>query len=200
MYDVVAGSAALLASGPRIVMLGFAGGGMIAPLRAAGCHLPVVAVDRSRRGEPTFRRLASGWCGDVRLDRGEAVDWLRRSRARMGLIVEDLTVNGAAGPTKPDVCLSPMPELMRRRLARGGVVVTNVLPMAGWTWRHLLTRMSSRHRRALVIHFLDWENRVLLCGSSLPPPRNLSHRLGMLMDCIGSRMRGRFSIRALRSP
>lgn len=200
MYDVLAGCAALLAGGPRIVLLGFAGGGMLAPLRAAGCRLPVVAVDRSRGGEPTFRRLASGWCGDVRLDLGEAVHWLRRSRTGIDFIVEDLTVNGPGGPTKPDVCVSPLPELMRRRLARDGAVATNVLPIAGWTWRRLLRRMSSRHRRALIVHFLDWENRILLCGSSLPSARTLSHRLGVLMDCIGSRMRGRFSVRTLRAP
>jgi spermidine synthase len=199
MYDVFAACAAVLVRGPRIVLLGFAGGGILAPLRAAGCRAPIEAVDRTRRGERVFRRLASDWCGEVRLIRAHADDWLRRSRARYDLIVEDLTVNGADGPTKPEVCVNSLPDLLDRRLAPGGVVVTNVLPVSGWTLRRLLTTMSAPHPQARVIHFLDWENRLLVAGTSLPPARILARRLGAVIDCIGSRMRGRFAVRTFHS-
>ena len=45
LFDVLAAAVAAFAPGPRFAMLGFAGGGMIAPLRAMGCDIPVRAVD-----------------------------------------------------------------------------------------------------------------------------------------------------------
>ena len=46
MFDVLAACVAAFAPGPRVAILGFAGGGIVAPLRAMGFAAPTVAQGR----------------------------------------------------------------------------------------------------------------------------------------------------------
>ena len=89
LFDVLAAAVAVLARGPRIAMLGFAGGGMVAPLRAMGCDHPLHCVDLSAEAEPIFRELSSVWAGDVVLDIEDAEAWLLKRRGKFDVIIED---------------------------------------------------------------------------------------------------------------
>jgi spermidine synthase len=186
LFDVLAACVAALAPGPRCAVLGFAGGGMIAPLRAMGFTSPLVAVDLSRDGERVFRRLSRTWAGRVGLAQADAVEWLRRQRSPFDLIVEDLSVPSPAGTVKPYASFDTLPSLVRARLRPRGVAVTNLLPLPGTSWSALLARVALPHRRAVVLTLDEYENRFVLAGRALPTAAEVSLRVRRALRGIGS--------------
>jgi hypothetical protein len=167
----------------------------VAPLRALGFEGAIEAVDLSHDAVPLFRELAGAWAEPLRIARAEASEWLRRRRRLLDVVVEDLTVPGRWGETKPPVSVDVLPSLLRRRLAPGGVVVTNVLPVPGMTWSVLLRRLAAPHRRALLVGIDGYENRILVAGSALPSARHGSERLSAALGRIGSRQASRVAVR-----
>ncbi len=197
LFDVLAACVAALAPGPRVAMLGFAAGGVIAPMRAMGFGHPVHAVDLSLDGEVLFRELSAPWCGRVEVDEADAVRWLRAKRRPFDLILEDLSAEVDGELTKPPVTLDPLPALMASRLAPNGIAVTNVLPIPGMPWTELLPRLAAPHREARVLVLDEWENRVLIAGRALPSARNVGRRLRQHLDAIGSVEAKGFAVRTL---
>ena len=197
LFDVLAACVAVLAPGPRFAMLGFAGGGIVAPLRALGFVHPVRAVDLSREGEDLFRELSSEWAGDVCLEIEDAADWLRRRRSRWDLILEDLSVPSPAGTVKPYVSFDALPGLIQSRIAPAGIALTNLLPLPGTSWEALTARIAHPHRNALAVIFEEYENRFVVAGDELPGASTLSRRLGRALRSIGSGQCGRISVRTL---
>ena len=196
VWDLLAAVVAVLAPGPRLALLGFAAGGLIAPLRAAGWSGAVEAVDFDPRGERLFRRLASAWCGTVRFQRMEACHWLATRNEKFDTIIDDLSVPGGSGVTKPAISIDRLPALIRSRLAPHGVALVNTLAFRGLTWDEQIRRLAAPHASVHVVLFEEFENRVLILGRRLPPARTLSPRLGRSLRGIGSRLAGRFSVRS----
>lgn len=186
LFDVLAACIAALVPGHRVALLGFAGGGLVAPLRAMGFGHPFVAVDLSLEFEPLFRELSEPWCGHVDVVEAEASAWLRKQRRRYDLILEDLSYEAPGGITKPPVSLDVLPPLMAKRVRKGGLVVTNVLPVPGMPFTELLPQLAAPHKQAQVITLDAWENRVLLCGPSLGTARETSDALRRTLRAIGS--------------
>lgn len=197
LFDVLAASISALVPGHRVAVLGFAGGGLVAPLRAMGFGHPFVAVDLSLEFEPLFRELSEPWCGQVDVVEAEASAWLRRQRTRFDLILEDLSYEAPDGITKPPVSLDELPTLMRRRLRPGGLVVTNVLPVPGTPFTELLPHLAAPHATAQVVTLDAWENRVLLCGESLGTARETSDALRRALRAIGSKEARGLSVRRM---
>jgi hypothetical protein len=199
-FDLLAACVSSLAPGPRVVLLGFAGGGIIAPLRALGFDSAVDAVDWSRDGYGLFRELCGRWAGDVRFHRAEATAWLARRRRCFDLILEDIAVPGPGGMTKPPQSLGPLPARMRGRLARPGIAVTNLLPVPGLGWPALVERLAAPWPAAVLVSTLEYENRILIAGD-LPragAARQVSHRLRAALRGLGSLQAERFSVRTVR--
>ncbi len=196
MFDVLAACIAALASGPRVVVLGFAGGGVVAPLRAMGFGTPLTAVDLSLRGERLFRELSGSWVGRVDVIRSDAASWLIRRRTRYDLILEDLSVPSTDEAVKPVISLDTLPELMQQRLRPRGIAVTNVLPVPGSPWRPVLEHLAAPFQRAHVVHLDDYVNRILLAGA-LPAAAAVSRALREALARIGSLQAGRLSVREL---
>jgi hypothetical protein len=195
LFDVLAAAVAALAPGPDLAMLGFAGGGVVAPLRAMGFGHPIRAVDLSLEGEQVFRSLSVPWCGHVEVDEGEASVWLRRVRKRFDVILEDLSVPTSEGITKPGVSLDVLPALMRTRLKPRGLVVLNVLPVPGQPWTTLLPQLAAPYAEARVILLDVWENRILLLGDELPSAREAGAAMRRALDAIGSDEAHAFEVR-----
>jgi len=203
-FDLLAACAAAFAPGdsaraPRVLLLGFAAGGILAPLRALGGKHPIHAVDLSLEPAEIFRAVASGWAGDVRLSQAEASAWLRSHRRRWDVIVDDLTVRGTTCAIKPPVSVEVLPALMRDRLGTGGVAVTNVLPVPDLSWEALLDRLTAPHGRALLVHCDEYENRILLAGPGARGARAATLRVQAALRRLGSRQLERFSIRSRRA-
>jgi len=196
MFDVLAACIAALAPGPRVALLGFAGGGLVAPLRAMGFTTPLLAVDISLAGLALFDELSGDWAGRVDVVEAEAGVWLRRTRRRFDLILEDLSVPSPQDAVKPVVSLDTLPELMQQRLRPGGIAITNVLPVPGTAWTALLEHLAQPFPRAVVIHFDHYVNRILVAGN-LPSAAEVARALRAALARIGSLQTHRFSVRRL---
>ena len=186
LFDVLAAAVAALAPGPRFAMLGFAGGGMVAPLRAMGFAHAVDAVDLSREGYSLFREVAGRRLDPVACERADAVAWLRGRRRRYDVVVEDLSTPSPAGVVKPYATFDELPELIRKRLRSGGVAITNLLPLPGTSWSALLARVARPYPRSVVVQPADYENRILIAGDDLETAADVSRKLRAALRDIGS--------------
>ena len=198
LFDLLAAAVATLSPGPRFAMLGFAGGGMVAPLRALGCDFPVHAVDLDLGAETLFRELSDGWAGDVHLDKADAGAWLAKRRGKFDAIVEDLSVPSPVGTVKPYVSLDLLPQRIRSRLGTGGVVITNLLPLPGTSWDALYACIANPYLRAVVVHLDDYENRVMIAGDAIPDAREISKRLRTALKSIESDLLRQLRLKTLR--
>jgi len=195
LFDLLAATVVTAAPGPKFLMLGFAAGGMVAPLRALGWRSPIEALDRSPIGTGLFRQLCGSWAGEVQLHRADAVAFLRRTRRRWDVILDDLSVLGADGVQKPEVCYDPLPGLIRARLRPGGVAIINALPHPAIEAPLATERLRASAPAALEIHTESYENRILLAADRLPSARSLSPSLRRALRRIGSRLATEISVR-----
>jgi len=185
LFDVLAACIAAMTPGPRVAILGFAGGGIVAPLRGMGFTAPLTAVDLSLEGHRLFRELSGDWAGQVDVIKADAAQWLQRSKKSYDLILEDLSVPSSQESVKPVISLDTLPDLMRRRLRPGGIAVTNVLPVPGTAWMPLLEHLAAPFPQAQVLLPRQYVNRILLAGR-LPGPRETGRRIREALAHIGS--------------
>ncbi len=179
----------------RIALLGFAGGGMLAPLRAMGVTSTIATCDLDCEAYELFLRHCAAWSEQVRWQHSDAVAWLRRQRAGFDVLVEDLSVPANGDVTKPAICWAGggLPELIRTRLRPGGWAVFNLLPpLPARPWRIDVQRLAQLFPAARLIELDEFENRILLVGQSLPPARELSLQLRQRLRVMGSRQADRF--------
>lgn len=203
-FDLLAACIAGFAPGeerpPRAALLGFAAGGVVAPLRAMQWHHKLEAVDLSLEAAGLFHEVAREWGGDVRLTQGDAAAWMRSRRTRWDVIVEDLTVRGRSCAIKPPVSVDVLPALLAARLSAQGVAATNVLPVPDLSWDELLAKLAAPHSRAMIVNCDEYENRILLAGPGLTTAVAAAARLRVMLRRIRSKQADRFTIRVWRLP
>ena len=195
VWDVMAVAVALFASGPRMAMLGFSGGGMVGALRGLGCNQQIAGVDLWSEGFDVFETIAKKWCGPVRFYSEDAVTWLRRQRSPYDVIVEDLSVPDNGDIVKPEASLASLPELMRRRITGRGIIISNLLPTPGYTWQGLIE--SARVGPGLLVEFESYHNRVLLQGCKIEEARQSGRALRKKMRIFGSGLAEEIRVRTL---
>ena len=195
--DVLAGLISVLRPEGRIGVLGFAGGGMQAPLCALGVETKVDAVDLDRMGYDLFRWHCPEWARRVKWKKADAVKWLRTQPADFDLLVEDLSVPGDGDVFKPSITWDVLPPLIRDRLAPGGVAVFNLMPPPGGVWLRELERMARMFGTARLVSFDDFTNRILIAGESIPPVRELGTMLRLALRHIRSKQAVRIHLRTL---
>lgn len=193
--DVIAAVVQATSPGSQLAMLGFAGGGMLAPLRSMGAEHDVRAVDLDDSGWRLFQRLCSSWAGDVVFERAEACAWFRRSSSCYDIIVEDLSVSLDSDVFKPEVTWRELPPLIYQRLKPGGVAIFNLLRPTDCAWEAGLHQIMQSGFASRLIHFKDYENRLLVVGRTLPGAHRLSRQLGALLSSVRSRQASRIAVR-----
>jgi hypothetical protein len=197
LFDVLAAAVAGLAPGPRVALLGFAAGGVVAPLRALGWGTPLSAVDLDVTGETHFRHLSGPWAGTVRVSKADAAEWMSRRGRRFDAVLEDLSVATDLGlVTKPRMSLDRLPAIVARRLAPSGVAIVNLLPIPGVPWSEAVRRSRAPWTKAVVVHLEDYENRVVVAGPRVPLAAAVSRRLRDALRAIGSNQEHRISVRS----
>ncbi len=197
--DVLA-AATVLTAPATLALLGFAGGGIVAPLRRLGFEGRIDAVDISREGLELFEEYCRPWAGDVRFTQADAVGWLRRQTRPFDLIIEDLSVEIGGDITKPDVSLQEIPALMRSMLTPEGWAVINVLPIPGLSMTRTLARLRAPFPTSFVVSMEEYENRVVLAGRRSVSARWVSVRLREALRAIGSRQSTKIAVRRLPRP
>jgi hypothetical protein len=195
LFDVLAAAVVATSHRQRFAMLGFAAGGVLAPLRALGFAGPVLAVDSSELGHELFRRHASSWSGPVRFELADARRWLSKRRAPLDVVLDDLSVKARGGHVKPGASFQEIPSLIRARLSPGGISIATILPPVDRTWTAALRAVTAPWRRAVVVSGDEWENRITIAGDTLPEARDISRSLRTLLRGIGSQEAGRIFVR-----
>ena len=197
VFDVLAATIAVLAPKDRIGVLGFAGGGMMSPLRGLGVEAVIDSVDLDRAGYDLFRQHCPEWADGVNWQQADAVAWLREQPRAFGLLMDDLSVPQDGDVFKPAVSWDVLPKLMRSRLCPGGFGVFNLLPAPGGTWNSDLTRIVSVFKTARIIDLDDFENHILITGDVLPTARELGSQLRQSLRHLRSRQAGRIQVRTI---
>lgn len=195
VFDVLAAAVHCFSPGPRVAMLGFAGGGMVAPLRKLGGTHALHGVDLESEGYRLYRSVAAEWGGEVVFAKEDALAWLRRERRRFDAIVEDLSMPQEGDVVKPEVSWEALPKLMARRLRGGGVVITNLLPTPGMSWASLIA--ACRVGPGVVVGLAHYHNRVLIQGSQVGGARRAGARMREALQEIGSGMAKGLTVRQL---
>lgn len=198
VFDLLAALAVVLPGVRRLALLGFAGGGVIAPIRALDSAATVEAVDLDPAGHACFQRHCRDWAGDVRWKQADATTWLESVRESFDLIIDDLSVEQGGAVHKPPVSWGGLPSLMARKVKPGGFVVSNQLRPTDGTWVDGVRRYAGNFRETVALHLDAFDNRILVGGDQLPSIRRLSADMNRTMERLGSRQAGRFHLRTIR--
>lgn len=196
VFDVLAATVAGLSHAGRVGMLGFAGGGMMAPLAALGKITPLEAVDLDRKAYQIFRTHCPQWISQVHWHHADAVAWLRQQPRKFDLLLDDLSIPHAGDVIKPEVSWSTLPALIRQRLRPDGIAVFNLLPPPGRSFTASATGLAGQFATAHIIHLDDFENRILIAGRALPSARELGTHLRRALRQLRSRQAGRIRVRS----
>lgn len=186
VFDGLAGLVSLFAPGGPVGLLGFAGGGMMAPLRALSYPGVIATVDLDRAAFEVFRAHCPAWQAHVNWTQGDAAAWLQAQRRPFGVLVDDLSIPVAGEVIKPDFCWTTLPELMRRRLKGGGVAVVNLLPGPGNRWPREYSKRWQMFAETREVRFAAYENRVVVAGANLPSAGELGQKLRRELERLGS--------------
>jgi spermidine synthase len=200
VFDVLAALIAVLAPVGRIGVLGFAGGGMMAPLQGLGLESMIDSVDLDHAGYDLFRKHCPGWLSCVNWEQGDAVVWLRRQRAEFGLLMDDLSVPSDGDVIKPSISWDVLPKLIRQRLRPGGFAVFNLLPSHDGRWNPNLQKIAGLFNNTRIINFDEFENRILVTGDKLPSSREMSRLLRNALATLRSRQADKIQVRTLSFP
>ena len=196
VFDVLAALIAILRPEARVGVLGFAAGGMMAPLRALGSDVRVDAVDLDAASYGVFEEHCLEWAGDVAWEQADAVRWLRHRREEYPVLVDDLSVSMAGDVYKPDVSWDEIPALMSRRLGARGVGIFNCLPGPDGRIPSVFAERVLLLGSVRVILLDDFENKVVLAGPGTPSAHWIGRQLRAALRRIGSLQSGRVRVRS----
>lgn len=151
----------------RVLVLGLGGGSVARVVRALCPRAHIVGVERSREVLRAARRHMALDALGIEVVCDDAHAWLARTRRSFDVVVEDVFVGRGRGVHKPPWLPQPGLALAARRLAPGGLLVSNTIDEHASVAREL----SRLFPRTLRIDVEDYDNRVLVAG-----PRALSAR------------------------
>jgi len=195
VFDVLA-AAAFVVNPHRLAILGFAGGGLLAPLCAMGFWAPVEAVDLSEEGLGIYTRYVRPWAMPVAFHHADAAAWLAAQRTRFDAVIEDLSVQTPGDVSKPELSFTTLPPLMARKLTARGVAIFNALPVGG---RSVVARMAAPYAQTRLVSIDGYYNQVVMAGEQLAPARELGQQLRAVLELIGSRLATCLEVRGLRA-
>lgn len=198
VFDILAALLVGLQPTSATGVLGFAGGGMIAPLHALGWRAPLTAVDLDQSSYELFCRHCPQWVGLVHWHHAEAAAWLREQPRSFSLLLDDLSIPTHDDVVKPEISWTILPALMRRQLEAGGHAIFNLVSPPPDGWRRGLENVVAGFAQVYVLHLDQFENRIVIAGNRLPDARRLGRQLRRLLLALGSRQAGRVRLRRWR--
>ena len=188
VFDVLAVGAHLISKGNRCGLLGFAAGGLIAPLRKLGSSLSIEGVDLEDHGYLAFKESCSSWAGEVSFDKEDAAVWLENREGLFDVIIEDLSAPMDDDVFKPPVCMDVLPNLIRRRLDEDQALVVNLLKHPSQTWDSLLGSIGRRGESGVLVSFDDYWNKILIVSRDMEGARPFGRRLREGLRAVGSEL------------
>ncbi len=193
VWDALA--APLVALSPRrlksLLILGLGGGSVARLARALAPEVAIVGVEKDREVLDVARRDLGLDHQRLELVVDDALGFLERDRRRFDAVVEDLFVGSVRRLRKPEWLLDRY-ELVKRRVARGGILAANTIHETPRVARILRAWPGTLVSLNVDAHY----NRILALG-----PRALeAHALRRTLRShpILSRAAHAFALRTLR--
>jgi spermidine synthase len=147
---------------PRVLVLGLAGGSVVRGVlalrpraRFVGVEIDPDVVAAGKRHFGLDELPLEVVCAD-------ALDYLRRTRRRFDLVIDDVFVGRGRRVHKPVWLPEPGFQLATTRLRPEGVIVSNTLDETATLARGLAERVT----RVLELSLYGWDNRILIGGSA----------------------------------
>jgi spermidine synthase len=162
VWDAIAAPALALppARQRRFLILGLGGGSVARVLRAVAPDAEIVGVEIDREVVRIARRDFGLDELAVELVQGDALAVLGRERRRFDAIFDDVFVGSGDAVHKPAWLPHPGHDQARRRLARGGLLVSNTLDEAPFVARSL----AAAHAVVVQVEIEGFDNRILVGG------------------------------------
>lgn len=157
-----------------VLLLGLGGGSVARVVRALAPDARIVGVEMSGEVLRAARRWLELDALDIDVVQADARLYLQRARRRYDLIVEDLFMGSGRAVYKPDWLPDPGLDSIRRRLAPGGVLVSNTIDEAA----PMAAALARRFRGLISIEVEDYDNRVLVAGRAGLSAKQLRAALG----------------------
>ena len=143
-----------------VLVLGLGGGSAARLVRAIAPHSRVVGVESSAEVLDAARRWFELDALGVEVVHGCARQYLRRSRARFDLVIEDVFVGEGRAVHKPDWLPAPGLAAAARLVHRGGLLVCNALDEAPEVTRTLRALFPASVR----IGIEGYDNAIVVGG------------------------------------
>jgi predicted membrane-bound spermidine synthase len=154
----------------RVLLLGVGGGSVARALRALDPSAEIVGVEY----DPEVLRLARRHFGldALRLELvvDDALEYLGRERRGFDLIVEDLFIGPARTVRKPPWLVGEGYRLIRKRLRRQGIVVSNTIHETP----AIIDAMRPLDAPIVSFDVHGHWNRIVACGRPLPAAREVA--------------------------
>ncbi|NNL86659.1 MAG: hypothetical protein HKP27_13450 [Myxococcales bacterium] len=154
---------------PRVLVLGLAGGSVVRGVlslrpsaRFVGVEIDPDVVAAGKRHFGLDELPLEVVCTD-------ALDYLRRTRRRFDLVIDDVFVGRGRRVHKPAWLPEPGFHWATRRLRPGGVIVSNTLDETAALARGLAECVP----RVVELSLYGWDNRILIGGSAGLSARDL---------------------------
>ena len=128
--------------------------------RAVAPEARIVGVESSAQVLRAARRHFDLDAIGVEVIEGDAYAYLRRSRGRFDLVIEDVFMGSARALRKPSWLPEPGLALAARRLADGGLLVSNTLDEHREVREHLQSLFSD----VLCLRVDEYDNRIFAAG------------------------------------
>jgi len=169
VWDAIAAPALALppARRRRFLILGLAGGSAARVLRAIAPDCEIVGVEIDREVVDVARRSFELDELGVELVIDDALAVLGRERRRFDAIFDDVFIGRGDAVHKPPWLPHPGHDQARRRLARGGLLISNTLDEAP----NIARSLAEAHPRVVQLEIEGFDNRILVGG-----PAELSAR------------------------
>ena len=198
VFDVLA-AAIMLNRESRVGILGFAAGGVIAPLRAMNGRQDIYGVDLDEAGFKLFKRVSGDWRGNLKFVHSDAVKWLKAQQKPFDVLLEDLSIGRDGDVFKPAVSIDVLPYLVHSKLKQSGIAIFNLLPPDDRTWAKMIQAVSEPFTSGLIITFESFYNKVLILSvKPLTSTPKISRFLRKLLSGIQSSMFCDIQVRTLR--
>lgn len=194
-FDVLAAWVHTFAPGPDCLILGFAAGGILAPLQALGHPLRITAVDLDDQAYQLWKSRCDPAPLTVDFHAAEALAWSRSHKKKYDLILEDLSVPIGEDVFKPAISRGPLPACLHQLLRPGGAYVANLLKTADTCWKDWIHPQAGSARHVLIGKLSEHENRFLAVPRKTVPARTAQLQVLEALRQMRSRMEESLTVR-----
>ena len=193
VWDALAAPLLLLPPARRrsLLILGLGGGSVARIARAVAPRAEIVGVELDRAVVRAAREHFDLDELGVRVVEADANRYLGRTQRRFDVIIEDVFIGNARRIRKPDWLPSPGLARASRRLAHGGILVSNTLDET----REVAAEMRRLHPATLSVEIADYDNRIVVGGPGVVSGRVL--RAAAAAHPVARAALGRLSFRTL---